>query len=256
MEKSESITELVSAIAKAKLKFTPLLKTGKADFKTQTGRQIKYDYVELENILEMSEPILAAEGVVLVQEEIVNNGTVEITTWFFHSSGEYIQWDPLVLPIATGSGMGVIQSIGTTISYCRRYDLLCKLGLAGEKDTDGIDLIGAKPATPIEAIKKPKAKKNTEPPEESRPFEDDELPEVIKGKQKKDLPIDEDMKAKRKIIIDEIAEILTNPIFTDGDKEVMKRNIKESNTLPLLQDLKKYCMETEKTREIKAEKGE
>ncbi len=81
----------------------------------------------------MSEPILAAEGVVLVQEEIVNNGTVEITTWFFHSSGEYIQWDPLVLPIATGSGMGVIQSIGTTISYCRRYDLYVSLGLRGKK---------------------------------------------------------------------------------------------------------------------------
>jgi len=241
MEKSESITELITAISKAKLKFTPLLKTGKADFKTKgnngnPGRQIKYDYVELENILEMATPLLAAEGIVVSQEEVLNNGTIEISTWFFHSSGEFMHWEPLALPIATGSGMSVIQSIGSTISFCRRYDLLCKLGLAGEKDTDGNDLRDAIPVKPVGDIKKPQAKK---PKKESEP---DIVP-----------PIDEVMIAKRKVIIDEIAEILKNPVFDEADKEMMKRNIHESNTLELLGTWKSQCLEVEKIRSLKKE---
>ena len=236
MEKSESIAELITAISKAKLKFTPLLKTGKADFKTKTGGHVKYDYVELENLLEMAEPLLAAEGVIIVQEEVLNSGTIEISTWFFHSSGEFIQWDPLALPIATGAGMSTIQSIGTTITYCRRYDLLCKLGLAGEKDTDGNDLRDVIPVKPIGDIKKPQAKK---PKKESEP---ETAP-----------PIDEEMIAKRKVVIDEIAEILKNPVFAEADKEMMKRNIHESNTLELLGTLKSQCLEVEKIRGLKKE---
>jgi len=255
MEKSESITELITAIAKAKLKFTPLLKTGKADFKTQTGRQIKYDYVELENILEMATPLLAAEGVIISQEEVVNNGNLEISTWFFHSSGEFMCWAPLVLPIATGSGMGVIQSIGSTISFCRRYDLLCKLGLAGEKDTDGNDLRDLKSGTPISDIKKPKAK--IAKPNSIPDFEDDELPEPTKGKPKQTAPtVDKDMTAKRKVIIDDIATILESPVFEEADKEMMKRNINASGTLELLQELKKQCSDVATIREAKLEKGE
>ena len=236
MERSESIAELITAISKAKLKFTPLLKTGKADFKTKTGGHVKYDYVELENLLEMAEPLLAAEGVIIVQEEVLNSGTIEISTWFFHSSGEFIQWDPLALPIATGAGMSTIQSIGTTITYCRRYDLLCKLGLAGEKDTDGNDLRDVIPVKPIGDIKKPQAKKPKKESEPEPPKKSTYTAEMI---------------AQRKVIIDEVAEVLKNPIFDEADKEMMKRNIDESNTLELLEKLKPQCLAVIKIREAK-----
>ena len=245
MQKSKNINELVTAMVEAKKKFTPLLKTGSAKITTTKGGQYEYDYIELATILDMINPILSECGLWVSQEEIVVEGALELTTWFFHSSGQFIEWSPVSLPIiSTGN---IVQAIGSTITYARRYDLITKLGLAGEKDTDGSDLIG-KPIADVATMKAPKARGK-----KPEVFQDDPLPEPTKGKPASE---DKEMIAKRKVVIDEIAEVLKSPVFTDADKEMMKRNIHESGTLELLGTLKSQCLEVEKIRNAKAEQGE
>ena len=258
MQKSENIADLVIAMVEARKKFVPLLKTGTAKIKTTKGAEFEYDYAQLPDLLNMVNPILAESGIWVSQEETVEQGTVQLVTWFFHSTGQYIEWAPLTLPIVSSGNL--IHAIGTTISYARRYDLLAKLGLAGERDMDASELTG-KALTGVDEIKKPKAK-GQKPEQKSEPFQDDELPEPTKGKPTakpegaEPATVAEAMKAKRKVIIDEIAEILQSPVFTEPDKEMMKRNIHESNTLELLGTLKSQCLEVEKIRNAKIEQGE
>ena len=248
MQRSESIENLTGAMATAILEYKSIAKNGHASFKTKSGVAIEYDYMELSDILEMVRPVFAKHGIWLTQEPVVAEGVVEINTAFYHKSGEFIIYEPFKLPIIS-SGNNILQSAGTSVTFARRYSLACILGLAGDKDLDANDVSGD-PIKPIADIKKPAAKKKNSV--EEKPPE----PLITEKVEPEAMPIDEDMKAKRKIYIDSIADILTNQVFKEEDKEMMRRNIKQATTIEMLATLKTQCLDVEKIREAKQEKGE
>jgi hypothetical protein len=107
----------------------------------------RYKYADLDSALDYVRPILAAHGIVHDQSvTMTESGAATITTTFTHRSGA-----EKVVPGATVKPVkGDPQSMGSAISYGRRYSLLPALGIATDDD-DG------KAATKAPAPPRPKA---------------------------------------------------------------------------------------------------
>jgi hypothetical protein len=94
-----------------------------------TGKY-RYTYADLADTLQSVRPILARNGLAVLQTASAGaDETVMISTTILHSSGEWMTASPLGLPAGQTS-----QETGSAISYGRRYHLLASLGLAAEDD--------------------------------------------------------------------------------------------------------------------------
>lgn len=130
MIQSDSVTKLTDALAKAQAKFDKL----KKDTTGQEGH-LKFQYVQLPDVLNMVRPLLNAEGIYLNQPIIRDeNGNLRLTTRV-QLSEEFMQSDGIPLP-ATAPG----KELGKIITYARRIDLMPFLGITGEEDEDAPDL--------------------------------------------------------------------------------------------------------------------
>lgn len=93
-------------------------------------------YVSLDEVWEVIRPILQKHKLSIVQFfKIVNNKNVLIT-WLLHETGEKIESEYL-LPTIEHKKMNVIQAEGSAITYARRYNIFCILGLTANEDVDG-----------------------------------------------------------------------------------------------------------------------
>lgn len=128
MNKSESITKLAAALAKAQAEM-PVVKMNKQN------PFLKNKYADLGAVIEASRPVLAKHELSIAQ---FPTGTREVgvTTILMHSSGEWIS-DTLTLPLGDSKGLSDSQSAGVVISYLRRYSWASVLGLYSDEDTDG-----------------------------------------------------------------------------------------------------------------------
>jgi hypothetical protein len=107
------------------------------------------NYITLDSILEYVRPILTAHGIALLQSNsgVLQNTDHEIvgltvTTRLQHSSGEWIE-NEVTLPVTaridrTGKAQPLDpQSLGSGLTYGRRYALTALLGIGAEVDDDG-----------------------------------------------------------------------------------------------------------------------
>ena len=123
----------------------------------------KYTYVPLPTILNTIRPILAKYDLAVRQETSstfdesgMEVKTVSVETIIFASDGE-IRSKPISISVHTPVGGSMLQGLGATITYLRRYSLTAFLGIATEADTDGaVDMNGhevdkkGRSATPAE----------------------------------------------------------------------------------------------------------
>jgi hypothetical protein len=125
MEFSPTVTAITKALVKVQEKIQNPTTTAKNPF-------FKSKYAPLDEILAMVRPILAENGLVVLQEASGDGSFATISTILMHDSGEYLKTAALTLkPVKTDP-----QGIGSAITYGRRYALLSILGLAGEPDDD------------------------------------------------------------------------------------------------------------------------
>ena len=111
----------------------------------------KSRYADLNALREVIREPLAANGLSVVQfaRSTQNGELVEVETMLAHSSGEFLR-DTLALPVGrkydkTGNPLPVdVQSIGSAITYARRYALSAILSLAADDD-DGNAAVGSAP---------------------------------------------------------------------------------------------------------------
>jgi hypothetical protein len=154
MERSESIGDLIAAIAKAQADF------GHAT-KTTTNSAFNSKYADLAANIDAVRPALNKHGVALLQfpEVDLESQTVSVKT-SLHFAEQFIS-QTFVAPAVGRQGFNV-QSIGAATTYLRRYGLQSLCGLASEDD-DGNSV--ATENAPI--AKKPAADKTvTVTPEE------------------------------------------------------------------------------------------
>lgn len=135
MEKSTDIGKLAGALAEAQAEFKPV-------FKESDNPYFSSKYADLATVISATQPALARHGLVVVQSPIVqlDQQKAGVVTMLAHSSGEWISQE-LILP-ATMRGKDNqprfdAQSVGSAISYARRYAYQSVVGVAAEVDDDG-----------------------------------------------------------------------------------------------------------------------
>lgn len=123
MEKSSSIKNLAAALILFHTKVDSIKKDANNPF-------FKSKYASLSNILEHIQIPLAEAGLSFVQ---VPTGEGGLTTILMHAdSGEFVTGEYIMRPAKSDP-----QSIGSAITYQRRYALCAVLGLNIEEDDDG-----------------------------------------------------------------------------------------------------------------------
>lgn len=86
-------------------------------------------YADLQSVLEVIKPALAANGLAFLQFPISADGVAGVTTRLLHESGEWIE-DDFLLPISQKNP----QAVGSCVSYARRYSMQSICGIAAEDD--------------------------------------------------------------------------------------------------------------------------
>lgn len=125
--RSEQINELFGALAKAQSEM-------KIANESTSNPYFKSKYADLEEIVKASRPYLAKNGLAVIQQIMANeDGTSVLNTILSHSSGQWIESRMRII-----SQKADIQSVGSAITYVRRYSYAAMVGVvAGGEDDDG-----------------------------------------------------------------------------------------------------------------------
>lgn len=145
MKSSESLSNLATALSKAQGEAKDIVK-GKQGY--------GYKYATLESILSMLRPILSSNGLSVIQSNGNEGNLITVTTRLMHSSGEWLE-DSGGVEFQLLKGMNNAQSVGSAISYLRRYQISAFMNITSDEDVDGEVDVG-------------QAKKNTQSPSENK----------------------------------------------------------------------------------------
>ena len=97
---------------------------------TKDKQGYNYSYADLAQILEISRPLMAKNGLSLTQmPTTTTDGKIGLTSLLMHASGQNIQ-SFFELPIEAAAKMSTAQACGSVITYMRRYALAAILGIA------------------------------------------------------------------------------------------------------------------------------
>ncbi len=131
MQRSESIATLAAALAKAQGAIEGAVK-GK------TNPAFRSKYADLGAVWDAIREPLASNGLAVVQQlGTADAGQVACTTVILHSSGEWLELAPFVVPVSKQDAQG----FGSAATYCRRYSLMAAVGIA-PVDDDGEGAVG------------------------------------------------------------------------------------------------------------------
>ena len=141
MRTSEEIDKIAAALVKSQGEVESPKKSVENDAFKKGGKALKY--ADLDAIIKTVTPALAKNGLSQHQftDTDIENKAVKITTMILHESGQYFFGDTLVLP-AESFGKFNAQTVGSAITYGRRYSLSAILGIASENDDDANSISG------------------------------------------------------------------------------------------------------------------
>jgi hypothetical protein len=141
MNKSETTGELFTALSKAQGEFPAIKQNKTADIPMKGGGKYSYAYADLGDLIEQLKPVLAKYGLAVmsapsgcrpVEMEQDTVLFVDVETTLAHCSGEWVE----SLTTIVCRGMDA-QSMGSAITYARRYGYAAILGVAPDTDDDG-----------------------------------------------------------------------------------------------------------------------
>lgn len=116
--------------------------------KTRAGYENRYQYANLSDVLELLLPVLAPEGLSLLQLPHSPTGDVlTLTSMLCHESGQWVA-TRATMPIPVLKGSSPMQSLGAVSSFLRRYLAQAQTGqAAADEDTDAHSDDAQAPAT-------------------------------------------------------------------------------------------------------------
>jgi hypothetical protein len=148
MKTSESIANIAAALVQFQGEVSNPEKKG-------VNPHFKSKYAELDDIITTIRPALEKFGLAFIQNPVHDeSGKVGAYTLLLHKSGEYIQFDPVLIPLQKSTP----HQVGAALTYAKRYSLGAALGIATEEDKDGND------AMPKPQHSKPKSQQLKEQP--------------------------------------------------------------------------------------------
>jgi len=99
------------------------------------GGKLQFKFNSLAAIQKAVDPVLSKFGLSYRWEQQEVDNRIEITCILSHISG-HSEYTSLSAPLDTSGSKNAIQSIGSTVSYLKRYTLEGACGLSSDKDTD------------------------------------------------------------------------------------------------------------------------
>lgn len=123
--KSESIGNLAAALALAQGEIKHAIKDSDNPF-------FKSKYADLGSVWDACREPLSKNKLSVSQLILYENGFSFLESLLLHSSGEWLSSKYPIIPID-----GKPQSLGSAITYARRYSLSSLVGIASEEDDDG-----------------------------------------------------------------------------------------------------------------------
>ena len=130
MNKSETITHLATALAKAQAEMPVAVFDATNPF-------LKSKYASLGAVIQASRPILAKHKLSLVQFPISDVAGIGVESILTHESGEFVA-ERILIPLTEEKGKSKVQSAGSTLTYLRRYSWASILGMYSDEDSDGV----------------------------------------------------------------------------------------------------------------------
>jgi len=125
MEKSESIAELAAALAAAQA----AMDTAKKD---SSNPFFKSTYADLASVWDACRRPLTDNGLAVIQTTGNHEDKIIIETMLTHKSGQWVSSTLELTPKQNDP-----QSVGSAITYGRRYSLAAMVGVAPDEDDDG-----------------------------------------------------------------------------------------------------------------------
>ena len=122
---SERIGELAGALSKAQ----SCMSKAKMD---SINPFFHSNYANLAAIWDVCRESLSANGLAITQVTSVEGERVVLTTVLLHNSGQWLSGDYPLSPVKSDP-----QSMGSAVTYARRYALSAILGIVADEDDDG-----------------------------------------------------------------------------------------------------------------------
>lgn len=135
MKTSESTKDIATALARAQGEM-------KAAIKDSENPHFRSRYATLAAVWDACRLPLSTNNIAVLQSVESPPDGVSVTTRLVHSSGEWIEFGPLIIPLDKQTA----QSIGSGTSYARRYGLAAAVGITSEDDDDGNAATASPPA--------------------------------------------------------------------------------------------------------------
>jgi hypothetical protein len=131
MQTSPELDQLLPALVKARAAFPSITKNQVVTVHGERG-SYDFEYADLASLLQAVTPTLSAEGLLLLSGfDDTADGGVRVVTRLYHVSGQWLQASVV---LAKPKSM---QTLGSAVTYARRYSLQALLGITAEDDDDG-----------------------------------------------------------------------------------------------------------------------
>jgi hypothetical protein len=141
---SDKIDQIFAAFAEAQAKFTKPEKTGK-------NPHFKSSYSTLEDIWDACKDPMAEHGLFVLQTLGYRDGVSLLITTLGHKSGQWIRGEGAIMMAKPDA-----QSMGSAITYMKRYSLSALIGVGCDDgcDDDGNEASRTLPAAKPQSVKK------------------------------------------------------------------------------------------------------
>jgi hypothetical protein len=123
MKTSDQINEIATALAKAQAAMKPAVKDA-------VNPAFRSKYADLTAVWDACRIPLTAQGIATVHDVEAAADAIAVTTRLVHTSGQWIECGPLVVPLAKRDAHGV----GSATSYAKRYALSAAVGIVSDDD--------------------------------------------------------------------------------------------------------------------------
>lgn len=140
MEMSEQIDQLATALSKAQASFKHVAKNKSVTVRTKDGGQYSYKYGDLADSWDTARAHLTENGLSIVQSPSFAEGWLILHTIIMHASGQWIRGTMQTLAKADD-----VKSLGSAITYLRRYAFCSMTGIVADEDDDGSSSNAGKP---------------------------------------------------------------------------------------------------------------
>ena len=122
---SENLADLAAALCAVQGELKPAIKQADNPF-------FKSKYVDLPGVWEAIRPLLAKNGLSVVQTFTASADGPIIVTTLMHKSGQWVSSELFLTPAKSDP-----QGVGSAITYGRRYALAAMVGVVADEDDDG-----------------------------------------------------------------------------------------------------------------------